>query len=180
MKNLLKILGGGFLAFMVLAMAQEWEVFSSAWFGAPGSAVEVSEADRKAASDTVHLTLTLMQHLYASGGDPRFAERMPASPGVVDEMLADIDYLSRNHRRQEMELQRLEVASIEALSEDALDIRTREYWSYRINLVVDSAAPGEPDHQRTYGKYLVIRRGQGWQVARWELDEPPAGEPGAP
>ncbi len=33
MKGLLKILLAGFVVFMVFSVAQEWEFFSSAWFG---------------------------------------------------------------------------------------------------------------------------------------------------
>ncbi|KKK98648.1 hypothetical protein LCGC14_2640660, partial [marine sediment metagenome] len=45
------------------------------------------ETERKAAADTVYEMLTLMEHFYGSGGDRRFAERMPASATVVDEMI---------------------------------------------------------------------------------------------
>ena len=179
MKGLLQILLGGFAVFMVLAMAQEWQVFSSSWFGGVEPTVEAPEADRKAASDTVHQVLTLMEHLYASSGDARFAERMPASESVIGEIRADIDYLVRNHRRQEMELRRLEIASIDPLSENALEIRTREYWNYRVIVFVGAEEPGPLQHQLTHGKYLVVRGSKGWRVARWELAEPPEGaEPG--
>jgi hypothetical protein len=170
-KRLLQILLGGFAVFMVLAMAREWQVFSSAWFGGEPAAVQTTEADRKAASDAVHQTLTLMEHLYTSKGDARFAERIPASRSVVDEILADIDYLARNHRRQEMDLRRLEIASVDALSEDALEIRTREYWNYRVIFLVGAQEPGPVSHQLTRGRYLVARSNKGWRVARWELDD---------
>jgi hypothetical protein len=170
-KRLLQILLGGFAVFMALAMAQEWEVFSSAWFGVREPALEAPEADKKAASDTVHQVLTLMGHLYASSGDARFAERMPASESVTGEIMADIEYLTRNHRRQEMELRRLEIASIQPLSEDAFEIRTREFWNYRIVVIVGGKEDAPLLHQLTYGKYLVVRGNKGWRVARWELAE---------
>ena len=119
MKTLVKILLGGFAAFMLLAIAEEWDFFSSAWFGsAEEVSAALSEPDRRAAADTLHLALTLMGHFYTSGGDPRFAERMPVSQGILEEMSADLDYLGRNHRVQEMDLDRLEILSVDSLGRD--------------------------------------------------------------
>ena len=78
MKNLLLILAGAFAVFMALAIVQEWEMFGAAWFGGGEEAPPpLAESERKAAADAVYMALSLMQHFYGSGGDPRYAERMP-------------------------------------------------------------------------------------------------------
>ena len=73
-----------FVAFMVLAIGQEWSFFSTAWFGRAPENVELSSEDRDGAVAAVRMTLELTRHLYSSGGDPRFSERMPASEQVVE------------------------------------------------------------------------------------------------
>jgi len=179
-KNLLKILGAGFVVFMVLAIADEWAFFSAAWLGGGEEvAIELPEAERKAAADTVHLTLNLMRHLYLSGGDPRFADRMPASDGVKEEMLADITYLGHRHLVQDPDLQRLDVVSIEALAQDRLELRTRESWRFGVSRA-DGTGEVEPPRSRTVeATYLVVRGGAGWRVESWRLMEPEASAGGA-
>ena len=171
MKGLLKILAVGFVLFMALAMSQEWEVFSSAWFGQE-PVTEETEVDGKPAADVVHLTLTLMGHLYSNGGDRRFAERIPAADGVIEEMLADIDYLARNHRRQEMSLERLEVTSVETTGPDRIEIRTREYWDVRFLSTIEDVETDPPLRQTVHGKFLVALGGRGWRVEGWEVLDP--------
>jgi hypothetical protein len=174
-KGLLKILGGGFVVFMLLAIADEWAFFAGAWFGdGEQSVAELSEAEQKAAADTVHLTLNLMRHLYVSGGDLRFADRMPASDGVKEEMLADIVYLGQRHLVEDPELLRLDVMSVEVLAEDRLELRTRELWRFRV-MRADGAGEVEPPQNRTVeGAYLVERGGSGWRVESWRLLQPGA------
>ena len=182
MKVLLKILGGGFLAFMVLAIADEWSFFAEAWFGAEEvSIAELSEKEQKAAADTVHLSLNLMRHLYLSGGDPRFADRMPASDGLKEEMLADIVYLGRRHLVQDPELLRMDVMSVEPLGADRVELTTRELWRFRV-LRAEGGGEVEPPHTRAVeAAYLVTRGGSGWRVESWRLEEPedPEGDSGA-
>jgi len=174
MKDLTKILVVGFFAFVVVALAQEWKSVSSDWFGSNDTEISISEADRKAAADSVHLVLTLISHLYGSGGDSRFVERIPASEGVLEEVLADIAYLRRNHRRQEMVLDRLEIVTAEPLDADRVEIRTREYWQVRLFWITGSGEADPPRTLETHGKYLVVRGARGWRVEGWDLVEPGA------
>jgi hypothetical protein len=169
---LLKILLGGFIVFMVLAIAQEWEFFSSAWFGGEDPPPEIAEPERKAAADAVHLVLSLMSHLYSSGGDRRFSERIPVSEPVLEEMNADLDYLRRNHLRQEMELERLEIVAVETRGEDRLEIRTREYWKVRRFSLVGSGPLEHPRPYVTHGKFFVVQGDRGWRVQGWEVYDP--------
>ena len=172
MRTLLKILLGGFLLFMVLAIIQEWSFFSQAWFGKEEPAAELTAEDREGAVQAVALTLDLMRHLYASGGDARFADRMPTSAGVLEEMLADIDYLSRNRRRQDPKLEKLDVEAVELLGTGSVEVWTRELWSVRLFW---SDGSGESDPHRVEvvnSRYLVSRGSTGWVVEGWERLEP--------
>jgi len=174
MKKLLKILVGGFLAFMALSIVDQWEFFASSWLGSKVERPSLSEQERKQAADAVHMMLTLMRHYYSSGGDPRFAERMPAAEGVLDEMAADVEYLARNHRVQDMELVRLDVTSVDELGRDRVEIRTREHWRVRIRWAAGGSESEAPTFQTVHGKYLVVSGGRGWRVEGWDHAEPAA------
>jgi hypothetical protein len=172
MKPLLKILLGGFLVFMALSVVQEWDFFSQAWFGGDRPPAELRPEDRQGSVLAVELTLDLMRHLYASGGDSRFADRMPTSAGVLEEMLADIDYLSRNRRRQDPKLERLDVEAVEVLETGSVEVRTRELWSIRF-LWLDGSGESDPHRVEVVrSRYLVTRGSSGWIVEGWEGLEP--------
>lgn len=168
MKALLKILLGGFVVFMSLSIVQEWEFFSSAWFGEPAPGAPLTDDERKGAADAVHMTLSLMRHLYLSGGDPRFAERMPAADGIVEEIQADVRYLVRNQRVQDPELLRLDVTEVERLGQDRVEVHTRERWHVRIRWAHGGADAEPPRLHTIQGRYLVVRGGKGWRVEGWE------------
>ena len=172
MRPLLKLLGWGLVVFMGLAIAQEWEVFDEAWFGAPPAAPPLPEAERRAASDTAHQLLRLMEHAYGSEGDTRFMERMPASPRVLEELRADVDYLRQNRRRQELSLERLDVTGIEEQGPDRVEIETREMW--RVGFARSGGdGSGLRGHARlVYGRYRLARGRRGWQVEGWDPSEP--------
>lgn len=171
-KSLLKILAGGTVVFLATAIAQEWQYFSTAWFGAPAVGAETSESERKSAADTVYEMLTLMEHFYGSGGDRRFAERMPASATVVNEMIEEVQYLGRTHRIQDMSLERLEVTAVEPVREETMEIHTREFWNIQFHQAVGGGG-AEPQHPYLlYRKYLLSRRAGVWTVEGWDLSEP--------
>ena len=178
MKNLLKIVLAGFAVFMVAAIAQEWSYFASAWFGKGETAAGIEPADHEAAGETVRQTLALMRHFYSSGGDSRFAERMPVSDGIREEMMADVAYLSRNHRRQDPVLMRMEVKTVEPVGRDGLEVRTREFWQIHWYSLVDGEETDEPHWQVVEGRYLTTRTGRGWRVESWDfvLDAQPTEE----
>lgn len=169
MKGLIKILLGGFAVFMVLSIAQEWEFFSSAWFGEDDAPVAVREVDRDEASDAVRQMLTLMRHFYSSGGDPRFAERMQVADGIREEISKDVEYLRRNHRVQDPRLMRLEIVSVELAGADLFEVRTREFWQVHFLSVVDRQPSDEPVWQVNRGRYLTRRGSLGWIVESWEM-----------
>lgn len=171
MKNLFAIVLGGFLVFMAIAIPEEWDYFSAAWFGSGERPETGSDADRAAAVDAVGSMLTLMGHLYGSGGDPRFAERMPASDTVIGEFVDDIGYLRRNHRTQEPVLQNLEIVSVEPLGPDRVEVATREYWIHRVRWI-NSMEESEPARSQVVAaRYLVARSGRKWIVQGWQPAE---------
>lgn len=171
MKNLLKIALGGFLVFMAIAIPEEWGYFSSAWFGGDDGMAAITDDDRTAAVDAVGSTLTLLGHLYRSGGDSRFVERIPATGTVVSEFTDDIEYLRRNHRAQDPTLQRLEIVSVQPAGPDRVEVATREYWIHRVHWI-GSMEESEPARSQVLAaRYLVARDGRRWIVEGWRPDE---------
>jgi hypothetical protein len=168
-RALLGILLGGLIVFMTLAIAQERELFFTAWFGEPEPRAALTTEESKEAADAVHLTLSLMRHLYLSGGDPRFAERMPAADGIIEEILADVRYLARNQRVQDTELLRLDVTAVDRLGEDRVEVRTRERWRVRIHWAHGGDHAEAPREQVIHGRYFLVLGGKGWRVEGWEI-----------
>ena len=173
MKNLLKIVLAGLVLFVVAAVAQEWSYFSSAWFGTSGTAEAVSQdTGQDQALAVLRETLALMAHLVASGGDPRFAERMAVTPEILEEIRSDIEYLSGNRRFQDSRLQKLELLAAVPAGEGRLELRTREFWIHR---TFWSDGRGEADPPRSvivYPRYRMVRENSGWLVYGWEFDRP--------
>jgi len=171
-RQLLKILALGTAAFVVVAMLQEWQLFATAWFGLATPAPAVGEAERAQAEATLRQVLSLERHFYASGGDTRFAERMPVGDGLREEMADEAAYLSKNHRRQQLDLHQLEITEVRRLDDEHLELRTREYWTIR---TLDAAGIRETDPARAEviaGRYLLTRAGDTWRVEQWEIVPP--------
>jgi len=174
-RNLLKILIGGFIAFMALAIAQEWEFFSSAWFGRSAPAPVLSESQRQEAGQALYLFLQVSSHFYSSGGDPRFAERLPAGEGVLAELRDDVEYLDRNTRFQDPQLARLEVVAADLIDGGRIELRTREWWHVRTRWLADSTDSDPPRVFKSFGRYLLVEEESIWKIAAWEpLHEDPA------
>jgi hypothetical protein len=156
-------------------MLQEWEFFAGAWFGRAAVLPPVSTSERQEVEATIESALALERHFYASGGDPRFAERMPVGDELREEMAAEIEYLARNQRRQVLDLHRFEVSEVRRLDDDHLELRTREYWTIR---TLELAGDGELDRPRPevlVCRYLLTRLGESWRVDRREIVPPTDG-----
>lgn len=179
MRGLAKVLLGAFAVFLLLAMSQEWATFSTAWFGGQAEAPALAPEQRDAATRALEQFVRVANHYYASGGDPRFAERLPASEGVVAEIAADVDYLRKNRRLQDPQLARLEIVSAEALDGGRVELRTREWWYVRTISLVDRRDADAPYAFRWSGRYLLAPGPQGWRVEGWEAVEEPLEEPAA-
>lgn len=182
MKNLLKILAGGLAFFMVAAVLEDREYFAGVLAGRSGRAVQtVSVEERQAVEAAVRLFLSIERHLYASGGDTRFADQLRASPAAFEELAAEVAYLKRNQRTQVMTLIRLDALETKALGEARVEFKTREYWVVK-TLGLGTAVEVEPPHSSVvYARYLVGQKGGIWSVQGWEVEEAPtapAAEPG--
>jgi len=182
MRNLLKILLGGLVAFMALAVTQQWDYFSSAWFGGGVDLPQDSEEDEASAAEAVRNILVLLEHYYGTGGDPRFAERIPVSPQVLRDLQADIEYLKRNRRRQEPHLQRLEILDVASAGPDRVNVKTKEYWIHRIFWLDESGDEAEPPHSQVItSTYHMRKHSQAWRLERWDMSAggpPRNAEPG--
>ncbi len=171
MKAFLKILALGAAAFISLATAQEWDYFSTAWFGETRLAPILTEAQRVEIGKTIFLYLELSSHLYGSQGDTRFAERIPAEPWVVRETQEDIAYLKRNRRVQDSKLVRVSVLGIELTTPSQSVARTREYWVTR-TFVAGTDRESDPVRSDVVRiKYQLEHRGTGWRITGWNFDD---------
>lgn len=179
MRDLAKILGLGFLAFLAVAMTQEWAVFRPWILGkkAPARQSGPDEARRRDAEAAVRQLLSMASHYYASRNDPRFLERMPARGWVVDEMRADVEYLLRNGRIQQMKLAEVEILGVDVRGERLAQVRTRESWKIQ-TVSAEGTGEGDPEQASTLEcRYTVALVGRAWQVTDWDLAVVPPSVP---
>ena len=170
MKNFFRIVLSGLALFIAVAIVQEWSYFSVAWFGVS----EVEETipdneDEEQAVGALREALTLMAHMYSSGGDPRFAERMPVTSEILEEIRGDIAYLKGNRRFQDPRLQQLELLAADPVGAGRLELRTREFWIHR---TFWSDGSGESDPPRSvilYPRYRMVRENTGWRIHEWDF-----------
>jgi len=176
LKGFLKIVGVGAVLFMATAMIQEWRVFVGAWTGAGVTRPAVQDGEPKdtQVEDTVRRYVSMARHFYQTGGDRRFAERIPASPEVVQELVDDVAYLAKNKRRQEDRLVALDVLHTSRPAENRARVRTRERWEARTRGLDESGAADPMVAQVIFVEYWLQREGSKWQVSRWELIDAPA------
>ncbi len=172
MKALAKILIGGFVVFMVLAVGQRWDYFSSSWFGGGEAALVLTEADKEASVLAVRVLLSASGHLLSSGGDERFADRMKAAEQVRAEILADVAYLRHNRLLQDSTLVRLEVRSTEQVAPQRVEVLTREFWVHRLLSRDEQTPVQEPISQIILGNYVVGSQDGQWRVLAWDFDPP--------
>ena len=87
-------------------------------------------------------------------------------------MIEEVQYLGRNHRIQDVSLERLEVTAVEPVREGVMEIHTREFWSMRFFLAMGEGA-AEPQHPfLAYRKYLLSHGTGSWTVEGWDVAEP--------
>jgi hypothetical protein len=169
MRGLIKILSLGLALFVAVTVAQEWDYFSSRWFG--GAKLEIGpEGTEAEAVEAVRSTLALMAHFYSSGGDTRFAERMPAGPELIEEFQADVDYLAKNRRIQDPRLQKLELRSIRPAGEGVLAVSTREFWIHRTFWNDGEGESDPPRSEILFVRYQLVRDNVGWLVLGREFE----------
>ncbi len=150
-------------------------IVGAAWDGARVSPREraLTDVERIAAADAVHAYLTMSSHLRSSGGDPRFAERVPADDQVTGELLREIEFLRHVSRVEEPRLVRAEVRDVRAEAEGIANVLTKEYWITRVT----ARTPFQPETRSdvVLARYTVRRESGGWRVASWQIDMNEAG-----
>ncbi len=169
-KRFLLIVGVGALAFQLVGILQEWDYFSSSWFGPSVSKHEVPQAVRAQLEETIKTYLALSRHLYASAADPRFVERIPASRSVVDELLADVAFLQHSHINEQRNLLGLSIKQVRLDGDRRAVVRTREYWVTR--RFDASGANTETRSDVVEVNYTLARDAGHWRVEGWTFVEP--------
>jgi hypothetical protein len=173
-KRFLQIVGGALLLFIALAMLEERQTFARNWF-ASAQAYRATEAEQRAATRAVHEFRTLAAHWYGTNGDRRFADRLPATAPVIDEVRADIEYVRRNGRIETPHLMRLEILAADVTSESAAEVRTREFWVTEFHWPAGGASD-PPRSDIVFAKYRLMRDGGHWIVSAWDPIDPPQEE----
>lgn len=149
------------LAGLLALAAAAWRASTAA------PAPALADADRKEAADTVRLYLAIAAHLRGSGGDPRYAERLPADPAIVEGIQREIEYRRHGGHQDEPRLQRLEIREVRAMGAERADVRTKEYWITRDLAAPDAGARSDV----VLARYLLRRDSGAWRVADWDVDE---------
>lgn len=174
MKRFLLIIAIAALLFITLAMLEEHETFTRNWFKPPES-FKASEQERRSAAETVYAFRTLAAHWYATGGDARFGERLPAAPPVVEELRGDIDYVRRNGRVEVPRLMRVDILGSDVTSDTAAEVRTREYWVTEFHWT-GGGASDETRSDLLFARYRLTKDGARWIVAAWDPVDAPRSE----
>jgi hypothetical protein len=129
---------------------------------------------RTGAANAAALFASLTGHLRASGGDPRFADRLPADPPVIAELLADIAFVQHRERLENPRLVKFDLRSVEAVGPGLAEVRAREYW------ITTTQHRGEVSTRSdaVTVRYAVRRDAGTWRVADWAVADEPAGADG--
>lgn len=171
MKRFAQIVVAALVVFIALAMLEERETFASNWF-AKDAGYRASQAEQRAVAQAVHDFRMLAAHWYGTDGDRRFAERLPATQPLVDELRSDIAYVRRNGRIETPRLMRAEVLRVEVRSESAAEVTTREMWVTEFRWE-GGGVSDEPRSDILFARYRLIRDGSKWIVSAWDPVEAP-------
>jgi hypothetical protein len=142
--------------------------------GEAGEAVKVSEGEEREAKTAAETFMRLAAHLQGSGGDPRFAERIPASPAVVEELLAGVTFASHAGKVEEPRLVRAELGPIRRVDTDVVSLDAKEYWIVRVLGAGGKTLETRADVVKV--RYVLARGPSGWSVAGWDLADDDAAQ----
>lgn len=135
-----------------------------------------TKEEERGAVEAVHSTVTLAAHLRGSGGDPRFAERIPASPEVIEALQRELEFMKHLGVVEDAELKRFEVGRVRRARPRVLEVDTREYWVTRqVSGGVRPPEAARPDFRTdvVLTRWTVERQSGGWVVVDWQLAPPP-------
>ena len=127
------------------------------------------DTDRRGIEDSLRFFLSLSAHLRASGGDARYADRLPADPGVTDELVGEVRLLALGRRVESPRLVKLELIEVRPTGLDGVEARTKEYW------ITEEQGTGRRPRSDVVPASYELRRRQGrWQVVSWDIELPGA------
>lgn len=167
MKRFLFLLVGGFAVFMILAIADEWAYFSSAWFG--GGKVDERGSQplsAEGAKEALRAHLGDLERVYARQEN---APLVNAGPEVVGEIDADLHFLRGRRWGQSLELEECLIDGVFFISPARAEIQTRERWKVILHR---PAKEEEARRSEVRGRYrMQLNKGQ-WSVVNWDALPP--------
>lgn len=131
---------------------------------------EVSAAERTGMEDAARLFARLSAHLKGSGGDRRFAERIPAAPEVVGDLLDETAFAASLGRIEEPHLQGVEYGKALRVAAGRAQLDAREYWVTRIHSGSGTVLETRSDVISV--RYLVEEDRGRWTVIGWNVIVP--------
>ncbi len=137
----------------------------AAWRASSVERRDLEQRDRAAAVEAVRAFVSLSAHLRGSGGDRRFAERVPAAPAVVDELVADAKEGRRLGRLDQSRLVQADVRRVREVGLEMVEVTTKEYWVTR-----DSSDSSRYRSDVVPVRYVVRREGGAWRVVDWNVE----------
>jgi hypothetical protein len=120
------------------------------------------------AAAAVREFITLARHYEASGGDRRFAERLPATEAMVAEIRGGAEWERHLSDSTVLEPVRVDVLSAKLDRAGAATVRTREYLIAHVR--IRSGPSGFEEQDRAVvgaWEYRLVRAGASWRVADW-------------
>ncbi len=134
----------------------------------------VGEPARSEAARAVEVFLQLSAHLHGSGGDDRFADAIPASPLVVNELVAAASFALHRGEIEEPRLVRSELRNPTWAGRTVLTLDSTEYWVVRVR-----DAKGTELRTRAEvveARYHLLHSRREWTVVGWDLLDGSRGE----
>ncbi len=160
------VLAGGAFLLAAGGLAPSWRELR-------GERPPVPRADADAAVEAIQSFAAMVRHLHGSGGDPRFAERLGASPEIAAELAADVQFLRGLRQIEDATLVRADVLGVTSVATGGVEVRTREYWVFHARQRDAGREEPPPVSAVVFVRYELTREAGGWIVSDWTL-EPPA------
>lgn len=154
----------------LVTLALGLALLGAAALGARGAGeVPVFPEDAEEAVATVREFVTLATHLEKSG-DERFAERLPAAPDLVEEILGGMAFADAAGLAEEPQPVRLQVEAVRTSRPSGVEVHAREYWVVRTSRLreVPLAPRTRADVVRV--RYVLEREGGRWRVIAWNVE----------
>ncbi len=134
------------------------------------SETRVPQADGEEAVATLREFMTLATHL-AKSGDERFAERIPASPDLVEEILADVAFAAEAGRSEDLQPVQLQIEAVKPSRPEGVEVLAKEYWVFRTSRLRDVPLAPQVRADVVRVRYVLAREGTRWRVVGWNVED---------